>query len=142
MDLPPPQVTIRLELPDRVPANVPVAGRLVVTNAGKKTLSLVTPLYNGALNLVVFDKYWNMVTPDAQEKAHVAYDRVEVPPGQSVTFELNDLAYTSGTARMAFKLKQGVYYVVAVYHPGTERLPDQSAYPFAVASNVLELTVQ
>ena len=103
---------------------------------------MVTPLYNAALNLVVFDKFWNLVTPQSVGKAHVAYESIELSPGQSVSVELKDLAYTSGTAMMTFKLERGVYYVVAIYHPGTDRLPDRSSYPIAVASNVVMLTME
>ena len=136
------QVAVRLELPDSVPARAPVAGRLVIANEGDETLSLVTPRYNAALNIVVFDQFWDPVAPESVGKAHEGHERFEVAPGQSVAVALDDLVYTSGTARMAYALGPGSYYVVAVYHPGTDRLPERSSYPLAVASNVVALRVR
>ena len=60
-------------------------------------------------------------------------------PGQTTTVPLDDLIFTTGTSRMRYALKSGVYYILAVYHPGTAKLPEESAYPFAVAANVKNL---
>jgi hypothetical protein len=136
------RVTLRLEIAHDTPPGAPIGGRLVITNAGNASLSLVSPHYNAALNIVVFDRYWNPVPPNSVGKAQSAYERIEAAPGQSYSFDLPDLVYTSGTARMRLTLGPGVYYVVAIYHPGTDMLPDRSSYPIAVASNVVELTVQ
>jgi hypothetical protein len=136
------QVRIELELPENAPFGAPVAGCLVITNVGDRPLSLVTPLYNAALNIVVFDRYWNQAVPKSIGKAHHAYEQFELAPGQSATYDLADLTYTSGTSEMVFKLDPGIYYVVAVYHPGTARLPDQSAYPIVATSNVVTLVVR
>jgi hypothetical protein len=136
-----PEITLRLVLPDSAEANSQVKGALEITNTGDKKIELVSPDYNAALNLVVFDRLWNQVSTNSLDKAHVAYERLELLPGQTTTIELADLTFTTGTSRMRYQLKSGVYYVLAVYHPGTTKLPEESSYPFAVASNVRKLVV-
>jgi hypothetical protein len=135
------EITIRLVLPDSVDINSQVKGALEITNTGDKKLELVSPNYNAALNLVVFDSLWNQVSANSLDKAHIAHERFELSPGQTTTIELADLTFTTGTSRMRHELKSGVYYILAIYHPGTTRLPEESSYPFAVASNVEKLVV-
>ena len=137
-----PEITIRLVLPDRAKANSPVKGTLEITNAGDKPAQLVSPNYNAALNLVVFDNLWNQVSANSLDKAHIAQERFELSPGQTRTVPLDDLTFITGTARMGYSLKPGVYYILAVYHPGTGKLPEEGAYPLAVASNVRKLVVE
>jgi hypothetical protein len=136
-----PEITIRLVLPDSVAVNSQVKGALEITNTGDKKIELVSPSYNAALNLVVFDRLWNQVTANSLDKAHIAYERFELSPGQTTSIELADLTFTTGTSRMRHELKSGIYYVLAVYHPGTAKLPEESTYPFAIASNVRKLVV-
>ena len=133
-------IKIRLELEKGALAHAPVHGRLVI-NQGSKSISVVSPHYHAALNIAVFDRYWNPVVPNSLGKIHVAYKLTELIPGQSMEFTLSELAYTSGTARMLFRLNAGEYHVAAIYHPGTDQLPDKSDYPVAAASNVVKLTV-
>ena len=135
-------VAARLKLPEQASAGSPLAGRLELTNTGDEPFSAASPLSAAALNLVVFDRFWNLVEPDSVGKVHVGHDLVELAPGETKAFELSDLAYVSGTAGMAFSLEPGVYFVVAVYHPGSDRLPEQSEYPTAVSSNVVRLEVR
>lgn len=132
---------VRLELPKQVKANEAVPGQLVIANRGDRSLSIVTPQYNAALNLIVFDALWNVVMPHTIGKVHIAFDRIELAPNSHVTVSLDDLLYVSGTAQMKFKLNPGVYYVNAVYHPGTARLPEDSSYPLISVSNVVRLTI-
>jgi hypothetical protein len=136
-----PEITIRLLLPDSVDVNSQVKGALEITNTGDKKIELVSPNYNAALNLVVFDSLWNQVSANSLDKAHIAYERLELSPGQTTTIELADLTFTTGTSRVRYELKSGIYYILAIYHPGTTRLPAESSYPFAVASNVEKLVV-
>ena len=136
-----PEITIRLVLPDSVDMSSQLKGALEITNTGDKKIELVSPDYNAALNLVVFDSLWNQVSANSLDKAHIAYERFELSPGQTKTIELADLTFTTGTSRMRYELKSGVYYVLAIYHPGTTKLPEQSSYPFTVASNVRKLVV-
>jgi hypothetical protein len=136
-----PNLEIQLELPEQAKAGEAIPVQLVITNRSDHDLSLVTPLYNAALNLVVFDALWNMVLPQPIAKAHVAFDHIELAPNSRVTVSLVDLSYISGTAHMQFKLDPGAYYVNAVYHPGTARLPEDSAYPIVAVSNVARLII-
>jgi hypothetical protein len=136
------RVELRLELPAQVSAGVPITGRLTLTNAGDDPFSGVSPLSSAALNVVVFDRLWDLVQPDAVGKVHVGHDRIELAPGETRAFGLSDLAYVSGTAGMAYSLGSGLYFVVAVYHPGSDRLPERSEYPTAVSSNVVRLEVR
>jgi hypothetical protein len=136
------EIMIQLDLPNEVPSSAPVAGALLLTNTGSDPVTLVTPLFNAALNLVVFDHLWNLVSPQPVGKVHIAHEQLNLQPGQSLRVALPDLAYTSGTAQMTFRLSKGRYYIVAVYHPGTEKLPERSVYPLTVTSNVVRLTVK
>jgi hypothetical protein len=136
------EITIRLELPDKVHHNSQVSGSLVITNQGDKAIKLITPFYHAAMNLVVFDALWNQVLANSVGKVHIAQEHFEIAPDQSATFELKGLTYTSGTAHMAFSLKSGTYYIMAIYHPGTAKLPDQSFYPIAAASNIEKLIIE
>jgi hypothetical protein len=140
-DLDRPTLEIRLELPDRVKAGATVPVQLTIVNQSDHPLSLVTPLYNAAVNLVVFDAFWNIVAPHAVGKAHVAFDEIELAPNERRSVSLGDLSYVSGTGQMGFKLNPGAYYVVAVYHPGTSRLPQDSEYPIMAVSNVARLII-
>lgn len=136
-----PELAVRLVLPDTVQAGSQVQGALEITNKGKEKIELGAPKHNAALNLVVFDRFWNEVPPSSLGKAHIAYELFDLLPGQSIRFELANLTFTTGTSRMGYKLKPGVYYILAIYHPGTTRLPEQSTYPIAIPSNVKELVV-
>jgi len=135
------EISVRLVLPDAVQANSRIEGALQITNKGNEALEMVSPHFNAALNIVVFDSVWNEVRASSLGKAHIAHQRFELAPGQTVSFELIDLAFATGTSRMGYKLRSGVYYVLAIYHPGTARLPDRSSYPIAIASNVAKLAV-
>jgi hypothetical protein len=134
-------VAVRLELPERATAGSPIAGRLELTNTGDEPFTGASPLSAAALNLVVFDRLWDPVQPDAVGKVHVGQGRIELEPGGTQTFELQDLAYVSGTAGMAYTLVPGVYFVLAVYHPGSDPLPERSGYATAVSSNVARVEV-
>ncbi len=136
-----PEITFRLVLPDTVQVNSQVIGSLEITNKDNEKIELVSPNYNAALNLVVFDSFWNEVSANSLGKAHIAYERFELLSGQTINFELVDLTFTTGTSRMCYKLKSGTYYILAIYHPGTTKLPEQSSYPVAKTSNVKKLVV-
>lgn len=133
---------LRLELPERVPAAAEVKGSLTVTNSGSETVSVVAPFSAAALSLVVFDRYWNLVEPGSEAKAHVAEERAKLGPGDSLAWDLPDLSFVSGTAQMRYALEPGAYHVLAVYHPGTHRLPEESSYPLVVVSEVVPLEVE
>ena len=137
-----PEITIRLVLPDGIKAGSQVKGTLEIANTGDKTVQLVSPNYNAALNLVVFDNLWDQVSATSLDKAHFAQERFELSSGQTKNLQLDDLTFTTGTARMGYALKPGVYYIMAVYHPGTGKLPEEGAYPVAVSSNVKKLVVE
>ena len=134
-------ISARLALPDAVHADSRIEGALEITNTSDQAVELVSPHFNAALNVVVFDRHWNQVRANSLGKAHVAHHRFELVPGQTVSFELIDLVFTTGTSRMGYRLPAGIYYVLAIYHPGTARLPDHSSYPIAIPSNVAELAV-
>lgn len=136
-----PTLEVRLQAPDRVKAGAVVPAQLTLVSRGDQPLSLVTPLYNAALNLVVFDALWNMLVPQAIGKVHVASAQIALAPEERITVGLDDLSYVSGTGQMTFTLKPGVYFILAVYHPGTARLPKDSEYPTIVVSNVIRLIV-
>jgi hypothetical protein len=136
-----PTLEVQLELPEQAQAGEAIPVQLFITNRSDRPLSLVTPLYNATLNLVVFDALWNMVAPHATGKVHLAFDRIELAPNSRVTVSLSDLSYVSGTAQMKFALNPGVYYVTAIYHPGTARLPEDSTYPIIGVSNVARLII-
>jgi len=135
-------INVQLVLPDTVRTNSSIAGTLEITNRGNKRVELITPDYNAALNLVVFDRLWNNISAKALTKAHVAQRRFELLPGQSESFKLVDLAFTTGTKRMAYHLTPSEYYIVAVYHPGTAKLPEHSDCLIVVTSNVRKLVVE
>src|SRR5262245_59973661 len=86
-----PEITIRLVLPDAAKANAPVQGTLEITNAGDKPAQLVSPDFNAALNLVVFDNLWNQVPANSLDKAHIGQERFELAPGQTKTVSLDNL---------------------------------------------------
>jgi len=134
-------ISVRLVLPDAVPANARIEGALEITNDGNEEVEVVSPHSNAAMNIVVFDRHWNAVPADSLGKANVAPQRSALAPGQTASFELIDLAFTTGTSRSSYRLRPGIYYALAIYHPGTARLPDQSFYPVAVPSNVAKLEV-
>jgi hypothetical protein len=133
---------LRLELPERVPAAAQVEGRLTVTNGGSETVSVVAPFSAAALSLVVFDRYWNLIEPGPEAKVHVAEERAELRPGESLAWDLPDLSFVSGTAQLQYRLEPGAYHVLAVYHPGTHRLPEESSYPLVAVSEVVPLEVE
>lgn len=133
------QLDVRLDLPDRVTPGGPLDGRLTIANAGTEPISVLAPSAPAALTLVLFDRYWNVVEPAPVAKVHVAPERRELGPGESMTAELADLSFVSGTAQMRYSPAPGTYYVLAVYHPGTDRLPERSSYPVAAVSNVARL---
>jgi hypothetical protein len=134
-------VAVRLELPERATGGSPIAGRIEVTNTGDDAFTGASPLSAAALNLVVFDRLWDLVQPDAVGKVNVGHGWIELDPGETQAFELHDLAYASGTAGMAYSLGPGVYFVLAVYHPGSDPLPERSGYTTAVSSNVARVEV-
>lgn len=136
-----PEITVRLVLPDTVQVNSQIIGALEITNKDNEKIELISPDYNAALNLVVFDRFWNEVSANSVGKVHIAYERFELLSGQTISFELVDLTFTTGTSRMGYKLKSGIYYILAIYHPGTTKFPEQSSYPVAITSNVKKLVV-
>ncbi|MEC4748957.1 hypothetical protein [Methylomicrobium sp. Wu6] len=135
-------LALELKLPAETSAGAPVGGRLFLTNRGEQPLSLTHPFYNSALNLVVFDRLWNIVTPKAARKAHIAYSTIDLAPAATVVVDLADLCYVSGTASKDYQLDAGRYYILAVFHPGTSRLPAESLYPLVIASNIVQLVVR
>lgn len=136
-----PRLEVRLDLPDRATSGAPLDGRLTIANAGTDPISVVAPSAAAALTLVLFDRYWNVVEPAPVAKVHLAPDRKDLAPGESIAAELTDLSFVSGTAQMRYSPAPGNYYVLAVYHPGTDRLPDRSAYPVVTVSNVVQLEI-
>src|SRR2546427_8409686 len=132
---------VRLELSERVAVGAALEGRLTVTNTGEEPVSVVSPLSAAAFNLVLFDRYWNLVEPAPVAKVHVADERSELGPGESLGWELSDPSFVSGTAQLLYSLGPGVYYALAVYHPGTERLPELSSYPIVAVSDVVRLEI-
>lgn len=135
-------LALDLNLPTRTDAGRPVEATLTLTNRGDAGVTLLDPRHTAALNLAVFDRYWDQVAPESVGKAHVAPVEVELVPGGAATFVLDDLVFTTGTAQMRFELVPGTYHVVAIYHPGTARLPAESTYPIVVASEVRTLVVE
>jgi hypothetical protein len=134
-------LALRLELPDIVGPGATVPVRLVLTNMGRTWARLVAPQSAAALNIIVFDRLWDLVSPESSEKVHIASLDIAIPPGASQPFEWDGLSYTSGTARLVYRLGPGVYHVLAVYHPGDNRLPARSDYPAVIASNAVALMV-
>lgn len=132
---------VRLELPERVAAGDSVTGRLTVTNPGEEAISVGSPFGAAALSLVVFDRYWNLVEPAPVAKVHTADERTELASGESLAWDLSDLSFVSGTAQMRYSLRPGEYHALAVYHPGTDRLPEQSSYPVVAVSEVVPLEI-
>lgn len=119
-----------------------LTGTLHLENGGHDSVRAASPLNAAALNVVVFDRYWNAVQPQPQGKANVGYDEVTLDPGEAVQFALVGLAFTSGTARFAYRLQPGRHFAVAVYHPGTSRRPEDSSFPHAMTSNVVPFDVE
>jgi hypothetical protein len=117
-------------------------GTLRIENGGDGSVRNASPLSAAALNVVVFDRLWNAVEPEPRGKVNVGYDEVSLEPGEALQFELDNLAFTSGTARFAYRLQPGRHFAVAFYHPGTSRLPDESSYPAVVVSNMASFDVQ
>jgi hypothetical protein len=134
-------VMLRLDLTPQATAGQPVAGRLELTNTASEPFSAASPLSPAASSILVFDRLWNPVPPEAVGKVHVAHEVVELAPGETRTFELTDLAYVGATAGLAHPLRPGLYFVLAIYHPPTDRLPERSEFPIAVSSNVVRLEV-
>lgn len=132
---------IHLELPGSVARGDEIRGSLVVENQGEERLELVAPFAPAATNLLVFDHLWNPVAPQPRAKVNVAHEPLALGPGESATFELAGLTYVSGSAQMGFDLAPGRYVVLALYHPGTERLPENSSYPVVVVSNLVAVVV-
>jgi hypothetical protein len=135
------EIAVQLELPAKVTNGEPVAGRLRVTNLSDGDRLLTTPFYNATLNLIAFDHLWNLIAQDSLGKIHRGREVVAFAPGESKTFDLTDLTYVTGTSAMTLRLQKGTNYVLAVYHPGTDRLPELSSYPDAAASNVVKVEV-
>jgi hypothetical protein len=135
------EVAVSLDLPAKATSGERLRGRLTIENQGKKAFRAAAPGSAGALNIVVFDGSWNLVAPAAAGKVNVARSEISLEPGASTLVEVDGLGYVSGTAAMEYTLKPGVYRVLAVFHPGTSRRPDQSDYPVVVASNVVEIEV-
>ena len=133
------RLEVRLELPERATVGTSLGGRLTVANTGSDPVSLVAPSAAAALTLVLFDRYWNVVEPTPVAKVHVAPEHRELAPGESLAAELPELSFVSGTAQMRYSPAPGTYYVLAVYHPGTDRLPERSSYPLVAVSNVARL---
>lgn len=136
-----PTLSVNLVLPNSVEEHSQVRGTLEITNKGSEKVELVSPNYNAALNLVVFDCSWNAVPANSLGKAHIARESFELSPGQTVGFDLPNLTFTTGTSQMSYQLKPGSYYILAVYHPGTAKLPEQGFYPIAISSNVNKLVI-
>lgn len=139
--MPESRLELRLELPSQGSVGAAIEGRLTIENAGSEPVSVVPPFTAATLSIGVFDRYWNVVAPRPEAKEHAAWNEVELGPGDSLVFELPGLSYLSGTARMSYALGPGIYYVLAVYHPGTDRLPDRSSYPVVAVSNVAQIEI-
>jgi hypothetical protein len=135
-------IAVSLELPAKATSGKRLRGRLTIENQGKKALRAASPESAGALNIVVFDRLWNLVAPMAAGKVNVARSEISLEAGASTSVDIDGLGYVSGTAAMEYALKPGVYRVLAVFHPGTSRRPDESDYPVVVASNVVEIEVK
>jgi hypothetical protein len=135
-------LSISLTLPEKVRSGTAVPGSLVVANEGSSAITVVHPGYHAALSLVVFDRTWDQVSPNSVGKVHVAHSQVNIAPRESWTFDLDDLEFTTGTARMRFTLARGTYYVAAIYHPGSARLPSESSYPLVATSAIRQLIVE
>jgi hypothetical protein len=136
-----PALDVRLDLPERAASGDRFEGRLTIANTVSETVLVVSPESAAALTLVVFDRSWNVVTPEAVAKVHTAREERELAPGESLAWDLADLSFVSGTAQMRYSLPPGTYHVLAVYHPGTG-LPEGSSYPIVAVSDVgrLEIT--
>jgi hypothetical protein len=133
------RLEVRLDLPERATSGAPLDGRLTIANAGDEPISVLAPSGPAVLTLVLFDRFWNVVEPAPVAKVHVAPERTELAPGESLDAALPGLSFLSGTAQMQYSPAAGTYYVIAVYHPGTDRLPDRSSYPLVAVSNVARL---
>lgn len=111
---------VRLELPEHAAPGAALEGRLTVSNTVDEPVSVVAPPTAAALTLVVLDRHWNVVVPEAAAKVHTAPEELQLAPGESVAWDLTDLSFVSGTAQMRYSLPPGSYHVLAVYHPWTE----------------------
>ncbi|MCB0594622.1 MAG: hypothetical protein H6557_22730 [Lewinellaceae bacterium] len=134
-------IAVKLILPDTISENLPFKAALEITNRGSEKMKLISPSHNAALNFVVFDQFWNTVPANSVGKAHSAAETLELLPAQSFRFEFESFTFTTGTARMTFRLKPGIYYLLAIYHPGTDTHPQKSSYPVAVPSNLEKVLV-
>ena len=135
-------VAVRLELPAHVETGEPLAARLELTNTSGEPFTAASPLSPAALSIVVFDRLWNPVEASAVGKVHAGHDVLELGPRETRTFELPDLAYVGATAGLRFTLGPGRYFVLAVYHPPTDPLPERADFPLASSSNVAALEVR
>lgn len=135
------RLTVWLELPASVREGAPVGGRLVIANEGEEPLSLASPGSTAALTFVAFDNLWNSIPPESLGKVHVAPEILDVPPGRRHVWEFRDLVAVSGTSSTVIRLPPGRFYIFAVYHPGTARLPERSEYPVIAVSDVATVTI-
>jgi hypothetical protein len=113
----------------------------LITNDGKELLSLASPGSTAALTFVVFDHFWNPVPPESLGKVHVAPEVLDIPPNHTHVWDFRDLVAASGTLGTVMRLPLGKYSILAVYHPGTAGLPEQSEYPVVAVSNVVTMTI-
>jgi len=134
----PASVSVRLALD----AGAVPSGHLEIANQGDAPVTLAAPYAAAALNLVVFDRQWRVVAPTVAAKAHAPHDTFQLGPGESRRFPLNGLGHATATAMLGYRLEPGEYHVVAIYHPPTHRLPDESAYPVLAASAPVPLRVE
>ena len=131
---------IRLEIADDQEGKRCV-GTLSIRNDGDSVVRGASPLSAAALNIVVLDHLWNLVRPEALGKVHVAFQEISLDPGEELRFDLEQLAFISGTGQFGYEFTTGLYFALALYHPGTARLPEQSTYPAVAASEVASFRV-
>ena len=117
-----PALRVVLELPERAESGRPLSIRLVVGNTTDEPVSVVSPSAASALTLIVLDRYWNVVGPEAAAKVHSAREETELAPGDSQAWDLDGLSFVSGMAQMRYSLPPGTYHVLAVYRPGPDRI--------------------
>jgi hypothetical protein len=136
----PPRLAVELTFPEKPRDRIRAS--LTITNLGPTSVRVVDPGYHAALSVFVFDHDWDQVVPDSIGKVHIAYAEVELASGAAAHFVIDDLAFTTATARVRFRLPPGLYHVGAIYHPGSSRLPAESVYPVVVASQLTTLLVE
>lgn len=98
--------------------SVAVQGDLIITNPTKAALTVQKLSNRLVLAFVVLDSLGNVVSPQGIAKVDPSFEKRSLDAGASMTHQLENLEFLTGSALFGYSLKPGQEYrIIAVYRP-------------------------